>query len=486
MVGTPLRGVHRLRVRTARSRRWTARRAVPTDVAAGIHLGEALARGLRLRLERPRQFESSDSRRVDGRLLQRLLTLLEPLPEHRDAFRSGIGLRRRERRDVVLLGPGRWIRTVEADRQPLVEVQDRRRDPALPHVQRHPELDRLAVEVLLVGFERRQRGRVEQLLGDLRAVHEEADPHRHRTIGTLAIHEHADQVGAGNGDPVTGVRRVGQAQPADVVLSWRCANGRHGSRRRLQADDRRSLRFVPEHRRPDDLLRGDHVLLEQHRRQRQHVGDVVEAIPGIVLREVVGGTHVDAEEIADGVVVFGPIEAARGDAARVGRRDALEPVEFLLDPACDRLDVLRVGPLLVLRRHLAGPELEQHVLDVVDVHANRVGAVETLEVHPALLPAIVVAVGAVLLEEGLDDGVERGAIGLPVGRRRARRRRGSQRGHGHEQQGEGATHGVPGIVARRAGWPSRRARRWNLGFRSTAVDNQVAGPMGSACPPRPQ
>ena len=80
--------------------------------------------------------------------------------------------------------------------------------------------------------------------------------------------------------------------------------------------------------------------------------------------------------------------------------------------------------------------------------ADHVGGGETLEVHPALLPPVVVAVGAVLLEEGLDDGVEGGAIGLPVGGRRARRRRGSQRGHGHEQQDEGATHGVPGIVAR--------------------------------------
>ena len=355
----------------------------------------------------------------------------------------------------MLLGTRRRIRAVEPGRQSVVQVQDRGRDPPLANGERDRELQRLAVEFLLVFVERRLRGRVECLLGDEHTIDMQADAHRHRSDRPPAVQEQPHQVLPGHGHAMRRMRRVGQAQACRVVGRGHGPHRGDDGGRCLQADQRRRLRFVAEHRRAHDLLCRAHVLLEQHRRQRQHVGDVVEPIPGIVLREVIGRADVDPEEVADRVVVFSAIEAAGRDAPRIRRRDALEPRELLLDPRRDGLDVLRVGPLLVLGRHLAGPDLEQHVLDVIEVRGHEVGRLDALEVHAALLPPVVVAVGAVLLEEGLDDGVEGRAIGFAVVGRGARRRGCGQGGHSHEQQDECAPHGGPRIVDR--GWPPQVA-----------------------------
>jgi hypothetical protein len=73
-----------------------------------------------------------------------------------------------------------------------------------------------------------------------------------------------------------------------------------------------------------DALRGGHVFFHQRRRQRQHVGDVVEAIAGVVLREIVGGPQIHAEQIANRVVVFRAVQPARGHAAGIRWGDAID------------------------------------------------------------------------------------------------------------------------------------------------------------------
>ena len=51
---------------------------------------------------------------------------------------------------------------------------------------------------------------------------------------------------------------------------------------------------------------------------REDVADVVEAVADVVGREVVGRAEVEADQVADRVVVLGPIEPADRHAARVG------------------------------------------------------------------------------------------------------------------------------------------------------------------------
>src|SRR4029450_7258458 len=67
-----------------------------------------------------------------------------------------------------------------------------------------------------------------------------------------------------------------------------------------------------------DLFRGGEVFLHQHGRHRQHVADVVEALARVVDGEVLVGAEVHAKQVADGVGVFGAVQASQRDAARVG------------------------------------------------------------------------------------------------------------------------------------------------------------------------
>ena len=65
---------------------------------------------------------------------------------------------------------------------------------------------------------------------------------------------------------------------------------------------------------PADFPGGGEVAFEQRGREVAD-GDVVEAVAGLVGGEQVGDVDVEGEEVADGVLVFGAIEAAEGVGA---------------------------------------------------------------------------------------------------------------------------------------------------------------------------
>src|SRR4029077_14536503 len=84
------------------------------------------------------------------------------------------------------------------------------------------------------------------------------------------------------------LREVGR-QPNDVALE-----------RRLRAADRQ----------PADSLRGRDIAIEQGRRQ---VADryVVEAMNAVIGWQERGGVDVESQQVSDGVLILGPIEAAQ-------------------------------------------------------------------------------------------------------------------------------------------------------------------------------
>ena len=71
---------------------------------------------------------------------------------------------------------------------------------------------------------------------------------------------------------------------------------------------------------------------------RQHVADVVEAVAGVVRRELVLDLEVEPHQVADRVAILDAIEPADGDAAGIGilrvdaERVAFDPV--LQPPHC--------------------------------------------------------------------------------------------------------------------------------------------------------
>ena len=72
-------------------------------------------------------------------------------------------------------------------------------------------------------------------------------------------------------------------------------------------------------------------ILEQERRDREHVADVVEAVADVVGGEIGGRLRIDADQVADRVVVLGAVEPADGDAAEVRRLAAVELGEDAFD-----------------------------------------------------------------------------------------------------------------------------------------------------------
>ena len=67
-----------------------------------------------------------------------------------------------------------------------------------------------------------------------------------------------------------------------------------------------------------DPPRRRQVALHQHRRDAEHVADVVEAVARVVDRQQRRDVDVEVEQVADGVGVFGAVQPAEDRAARIG------------------------------------------------------------------------------------------------------------------------------------------------------------------------
>ena len=261
-----------------------------------------------------------------------------------------------------------------------------------------------------------------------------------------------------------------------------------------------------------NLVRGGGVFLEQDRREGEDVADVVEAVAGIVGGKIIGGLELHADEVADAVVVFGAVEAADGDAARVGI-GAVGVEDFALDPGGEEVAFGLRGLGFVRRRHLAAAEVRHHFFPRLAILADGGGVLENLEGQVALLFRVAVAVVAIAREDGFDLRLEGGRAagafgGLRLARRVSRqavleaeaddqqRRDGRDAGAGDEQRGRpfaggptrGRSRGQGGEIGRCRG--QGHARRWltvgGRGDGSLVGDGQVrsAGGAGDLHPRR--
>ena len=133
-----------------------------------------------------------------------------------------------------------------------------------------------------------------------------------------------------------------------------------------------SRRFVCLCQRPDrrDAERqaaepsgGRQVAIEQRRRDREHVCDIVEAVlVGVVNREDGVDIDVEAEHIAHGVPILRtiqPVNAARAAGVRVAVRRA---IQLVLEPRDERAYRGRVRLATARGRHRSHPQLLQHFL----------------------------------------------------------------------------------------------------------------------------
>ena len=154
--------------------------------------------------------------------------------------------------------------------------------------------------------------------------------------------------------------------------------------------------------RVDDFLRGREVFLHQRRLDEHRVADVVEAFAtGAVGGEIAAGQEIDAEEVADGVVVFVAVEPADGGAAGVaGKVAGLELFEDGAD-LIDELLAFGIGRqhVLVVGRHVAVLDLFRDVFEEAVVAQGGVGGGQRMHLDPALLGFFAVAFVAVFRKQ---------------------------------------------------------------------------------------
>jgi len=187
------------------------------------------------------------------------------------------------------------------------------------------------------------------------------------------------------------------------------------------------------------------------RRERQHVRDVVEAVSRVVLRKVVRRAQVEAEQIADRVVVFRAVQPPRRHAPGIGGRDPVDARQFAREPFGDGLPLMLRRLRLFIGRHLPMPQLRDDVVPVVALLDQRRGRGERLEVQFALVLLVAVAGNAVLRDKRLDEGLEsvRGR-GVQDARGFLVLLSGPEDRRYHEQAGnQECAHGPPIITVRR-------------------------------------
>ena len=116
--------------------------------------------------------------------------------------------------------------------------------------------------------------------------------------------------------------------------------------------------------------------------------------------------EVDAEQIADRVVVFSAIQASRGDTAGVRRRQPVDAIEFFGQPPRDRLALMLGRLRFFLRRHLATAELLDDLGPPLVIVGQRGGGLERLEAQPVFLFFVTVAGNAVFGDERTDERIK--------------------------------------------------------------------------------
>ncbi len=367
---------------------------------AGIDLREALggrSRDVRVRAANLHRVHTDAIERQLGQLR---LRVLEPLLELREPLGGGVG-RRLELTGRVRTRGG--IRAVVFGRQSFEDPGNGHGQGAIPCFQLHAEINRLPPEVLTILREGRRARHVELGRPDLLVIDPERETDGLGVRRAKAAKEHPNHVLPVDRDAVHGVERVGQAQPGDVVPGRHLAHlGDAPTFRAKPHEGGLHVGGAEERRARHPVGRRD-VLLHQHRGQRQHVRDVVEAVARIILREVVGWPDVYAEQVPDGVVVLGAVEPACRHPAGVGRSHPIDPFELAFQPLGDRLTPLFLRLLLLEGRHLAAAEDRGDVLPLLAMVDQRLDRCERLDVQAMFgLPLVAMAGVAELGDERLD------------------------------------------------------------------------------------
>ena len=201
-------------------------------------------------------------------------------------------------------------------------------------------------------------------------------------LGECVGHRHPAARAQGQAGQMIFLREVGR-QANDVALE-----------RRLRAADRQAA----------DFLRGRDVAVQERRRQVAD-RDVVEAVTALIGWQERGGVDVERQQVSDGVLILGPIQAAERVRAAGIRSGGGRRIERCFQPCQQRAPVVLGRLRHVGRRHGARVHLAHHLFPDFGVSTG-VGDVEPVQPQVRSLEPFVVARDAVPIEQ--TTGARRG------------------------------------------------------------------------------
>ena len=120
-----------------------------------------------------------------------------------------------------------------------------------------------------------------------------------------------------------------------------------------------------------NLLRRIQILLHQHRRDRQHIPDVVKTKTGIVCRKILIRAKIHLQQIANRVRVFRPVQPPRRHPTRIRLDLRIRLLKLGVNVMEQPVDLRLCWPRKSLRRHLPGFDLADNPLPVVAIFPQR-------------------------------------------------------------------------------------------------------------------
>ena len=143
------------------------------------------------------------------------------------------------------------------------------------------------------------------------------------------------------------------------------------------------------------MHRRRHVAVHQRGGDRERVGIVVEAEPGQVAGQQLRAVDLQLQQVVHGLDVLGPVQAARGNPAGIGRG---RRVQRRFERGQEALHRGSGGPRPPSRRHQPVAQLAVHLLEHFRV-ALHVADVEPFQGEPARPEPVAVAGDAVPVEQ---------------------------------------------------------------------------------------
>jgi len=166
---------------------------------------------------------------------------------------------------------------------------------------------------------------------------------------------------------------------------------------------------------PSDAARGDKIPIQQARRDREHVRDVVESVSRVVGRQIRARIDADAQKVANGVCIFRAVQPVHAWPARV-RRARRHLVERRFEPVRHCVVASLVGTTGSRGRHRAGAEPANNFFPGVSMLTDH-ARIQPVQLEAGGLQPLVVTRDAIPIEQRPD-----------LGRAGPRRRRGLRTG----------------------------------------------------------